>query len=169
MAAIDATTFPVNGQAYRLYGWVKSVLTGEVITGGLGTLAGSITKDGGASAATTNTPTEIGTTGCFYLDLTAAEMTANAVCIRVTSTATDSMDVTLVLPTLDLSVTTTNAHAQSVKKLEQYIMQTWGYSICRVVYDYTNSSVEMLQPGSVNAWLDATITGSPNTDKPELT
>lgn len=48
-----------------------------------------VSKDGGALANATNLPTELGTTGCYALTLTAAEMDALSVFVRFTPTGGD--------------------------------------------------------------------------------
>ena len=74
MAATDAIVFPVKNAAYRVYFTVRDS-TGTVITSWTSPTA-TISKDGAATVSSTNTPTEIGTSGMGYLDLTATEMNA---------------------------------------------------------------------------------------------
>lgn len=124
MASTDATNQPVKGQAYRLTGFIKLVTTLEVAAAGLSTLAGSISKDGGTMGATTATPVEIATnSGFFYLDLTASEMSAQTVAIKVTATAANTEDFAIVLYPLDLTESGTRAPSQTVKKWEQYVLE----------------------------------------------
>ena len=80
MAITDARPVTRYGEAYRLYFPIFSE-TGEVssTTG----MTASISIDGGDFAATTNNPTQIQTSGMFYIDLTAAEMTGYAVAIKI--------------------------------------------------------------------------------------
>ena len=75
----------MKGVACRIYWVVLDVSTGNPITGGLDTPAATLSIDGAAFASATNTPTEIGTSGYGYLDLTVAEMGCNGLCINVTS------------------------------------------------------------------------------------
>lgn len=56
-----------------------------------------ISKDGAAFANTTNLPTEIGSTGRYYLALTGAETAADWILIKATHTGVD--DVDLLVPT----------------------------------------------------------------------
>jgi hypothetical protein len=107
MASPDAKPFPVSGQPYRLYFVVKSLVTGNPVTGGLTglsiTVAGTpqstaqISQDGGLFNHTVNIPQEIGTSGYGYLDLTSAEMTASALVIRVTTSNTNAIEWQTVL------------------------------------------------------------------------
>jgi hypothetical protein len=85
MATTDATPFPVKNEAYRFYFSIRSSTTGNPITGGLTTLACTLSKDGASFVSSTNSPVEIGTTGYGYVDLTAAECNYSAVTIQVTA------------------------------------------------------------------------------------
>lgn len=127
MASTDATLFPVNGQAYRTAGVIRSSASGNPVTGGLTTLAATVSKDGGAFGAIAGTVTEIGTTGYFYLDLTAADMTGNLLVVHVTAANANAMYDSIVINTADLAETTDHAYDHSVKKLEQYISQAHAY------------------------------------------
>lgn len=109
MASSDAKPFPVSGQPYRLYFVVKSLVTGNPVTGGLTgltiTVAGTpqstaqISQDGGLFNHTVNVPQEIGTSGYGYLDLTSAEMTANALVVRVTTSNANAIEWQTILLT----------------------------------------------------------------------
>jgi hypothetical protein len=92
MAATDAKVFPASGVAFRVHFCIRNSTTGNPLTGGLTGLAGKISKDGAAFAATTNVPVEIGTTGYGYLDLTAAEMTMSGGIVGVTATNTSAIE-----------------------------------------------------------------------------
>lgn len=83
MASSDALPVPRKGVAYRYYFPAQKSDGTSIFT--WSSAAARISKDGGADAATTNSPTEIGTTfGGGYIDLTATEMTADAVILKVT-------------------------------------------------------------------------------------
>lgn len=93
----------------RYYGvsdWVTFGLyepSGEDLVSGLSFAAGDvkISKDEGAAANTTNLPSEIGTTGTYKLQLTATEMEAKRVTIRVADQGTKTwQDITLCIETL---------------------------------------------------------------------
>lgn len=86
MAASDAYQFPLKGVANQLSGWIVSYSAANPITGGLTGLAATISKDNGTFASTTNAPVEIGTTGAFYLLLTATECNCSTAQITVTAT-----------------------------------------------------------------------------------
>lgn len=127
MSAADATPFPVYGQAYRFSGAIYDVTTGQVITGGLSSLAGTASADGAAFSGTGVTVTEIGTTGYFTVDLTAAVMTAYTVIVKVTEATANSADLSIVVNPVVLDEFTGRADAQSVKRLEQYVQQGLEY------------------------------------------
>lgn len=128
MASTDASYHPIRGQAYRITAPIRLVTTLEVAGAGLSTLAGTVSKDGGAFASTTSTPVEIATnSGFFTLDLSATEMTANTVAVKVTAAVANSEDFTIVLYPLDLSEPTGRADAQSVKRFENYVVQALGW------------------------------------------
>lgn len=90
MASSD--TRLLKNAAARVYGCIKDNTTGRVITGGLTTLAATISKDGAAFAATGVTVTEIGTTGFFSVDITAAEFTSYVTVLKAESADSDSVD-----------------------------------------------------------------------------
>lgn len=85
MAATDANPIAIKGAAYRATFFIMDG-SGAPVTGAAG-LDSERSLDAAAFADCTNEATEIGR-GAYYLDLTAAEMTADTVAITVqTSTA----------------------------------------------------------------------------------
>lgn len=95
MAATDARPVPRKNTAYRLPLAIRKN-DGTLIT----TWAGQDSKvslDGEAFADCTNEATEIGTSGCGYIDLTAGEMNADSVIVKITVTNTDALPVVIVL------------------------------------------------------------------------
>lgn len=95
MAATDARPVPRKNVAFRLYFAVRKN-DGTLIT----TWAGQdseVSLDGAAFADCTNEATEIGTSGCGYLDLTSSEMNADCVILKVTVTNTDALPLVLTL------------------------------------------------------------------------
>jgi hypothetical protein len=86
MAATDAMAVPKKNTAYR-HTFVILDADGDPVSGAAG-LDSEVSKDGAAFADCTNEATEIGTSGFYYLDLTATEMNADTVAVRVqTSTS----------------------------------------------------------------------------------
>jgi hypothetical protein len=87
MAASDASAFPPRGVAFRL-GVSFRTTSGVLITGWTGASA-TVYVDG--SAAGTATPTEYGSLGMGYIDLTAAQM--NGALIQIVATVTNTGNV----------------------------------------------------------------------------
>lgn len=125
MAATDATYFPVKNQAYRLTRVFTLVTTGKESSGSLTSLAATVSKDQGAAATATGTPTQVGTTGLVYLDLTATEMNADTVVIRFTSALANTVDVITVLTPVDLSEVVGRPDSASVKKMERFLLSLY--------------------------------------------
>ena len=84
MASGDANVFPPKNTAFRLYGIHFRDNTGALVTSWTGA-ASSISIDG-AAASSGGTPTEIGTTGMGYLDLTSGDMNGEAISVKCTVT-----------------------------------------------------------------------------------
>ena len=96
MAASDARPVPRKNTAFRFYFAIRKPSDSTLIT----TWAGAdseVSLDGAAFADCTNEATEIGTTGCGYIDLTAAEMNADAVVLKVTVTNTGAVPLVFTL------------------------------------------------------------------------
>lgn len=97
MASTDAIPVPRKNVAWRMYFAIRKN-DGTLITSWAGADT-EISKDGGAFADCTNEATEIGTSGCGYIDLTSTEMNADNVIIKTTVTNTDALPlVTVVWP-----------------------------------------------------------------------
>lgn len=80
MPATDARTIPVKGSPYRVtFPILDNSNTPTSVTG----LDSEISKDQAAFADCVNEATQIGTSGWYYLDLTADEMGASTVAIQV--------------------------------------------------------------------------------------
>lgn len=135
MASTDSIQTPVKGQAFRLYGVIRSSATANPITGGLTTPTVTGSLDGGAFASTGLTVTEIGTTGYFYVDIDATRMNVNAIIIEVTAANANAVKFSRVINPADISESTTRATAQSPIKLEQIIRQGWAFQFNRNTID----------------------------------
>lgn len=95
MAASDSIPVPRKNTAFRLYFAIRKN-DGTLIT----TWAGQdseVSLDGAAFADCTNEATEIGTSGCGYIDFTAAEMNADNVVYKLTVTNTSALPIVVVL------------------------------------------------------------------------
>lgn len=95
MPASDAFPVPRKNTAWRVYFAIRKS-DGTLITSWTGADSEE-SLDGGAFSDCTNEATEIGTSGCGYLDLTAAEMNADAVLVKITVTNTGALPLVLTL------------------------------------------------------------------------
>jgi hypothetical protein len=96
MAASDAIPVPRKNTAYRFYFAIRKPSDSTLIT----TWAGQdseVSLDGAAFADCTNEATEIGTSGCGYIDLTSSEMNADNVLLKVTVTNTGAVPLVFAL------------------------------------------------------------------------
>lgn len=93
MAATDAKPLALKNSAYRFYFAVRKN-DGTLITTWTG-MDSEVSLDGAAFADCTNEATEIGTTGCGYIDFTAAEMNADAVIYKLTVTNTGALPLVI--------------------------------------------------------------------------
>jgi hypothetical protein len=159
MAATDSIPNPIKGQAFRLYGFTLNSITGKVITGGLTGLAATISKDGASFASVTNAPVEIGTTGAWSLDLTATECDADTIQVIVSATNANARDAAFVVAMNDLSLLTTNAWNQSVKRLEQFLIQTHGVATVKIENDGTTLVLSL--PVGAGTWLSGGVDNGP--------
>ena len=95
MASTDAMPVPKKNTAYRHYLAIRKN-DGSLIT----TWAGQdseVSKDGGNYSDCTNEATEIQTSGTGYIDLTASEMNADCVVLKITVTNTDAQPYVVML------------------------------------------------------------------------
>lgn len=116
MAASDARPVPRKNAAWRVYFAIRKS-DGTLITSWTGADS-EVSKDGGSFADCTDEATEVGTSGCGYLDLSASEMNADAVTIKITVTNTGALPLVLtVFPEEagDYRIDTTNIDAIKAK------------------------------------------------------
>lgn len=81
MASSDARPVPRKNTAFRVYFPLLDA-DGDTVTGASG-LDSEVSIDGAAFSDCTNEATEIGSSGIYYLDLTAGEMNGDAVVVQV--------------------------------------------------------------------------------------
>lgn len=95
MAASDARPVPRKNAAYRV---VFPILDadGDLVSAAAG-LDSEVSKDAGAPTDCVNEATEIGSSGMYYLDLTAAEMNADCVAILVKTSTSGAKTTPIVL------------------------------------------------------------------------
>lgn len=126
MAASDSTMFPVKGQAYRFYFVIRSSSTGNPITGGLTSLAATISKDGGSFASIAGTLAEIGTSGYGYVDLTSADTNADGYIVQITAGNSNAVYAALFVAPGHFAQFTGTAMTQPVKRFEQFWTDIWS-------------------------------------------
>ena len=90
MASTDAIPVPRKNAAYRFYFAIRKPSDSTLITTWTG-MDSEVSLDGAAFSDCTNEATEIGTSGCGYIDLTASEMNADSVILKVTVTNTGAV------------------------------------------------------------------------------
>ena len=95
MASTDARMFPSKNVAYRMAICFRKN-DGTLIIGWTGADT-ELSLDGAAFADATNEATEIGTSGCGYLDLTSAELNADMVWVKSTVTNTDALPLAIAI------------------------------------------------------------------------
>lgn len=96
MAASDAIPVPRKNTAYRYYFAIRKPADSTLITTWTG-MDSEVSLDGASFNDCTNEATEIGTSGCGYIDLTASEMNADAVTLKITVTNTGAVPLVFVL------------------------------------------------------------------------
>ena len=157
MSAAQAIPFPVNAQGFRISGVILAVSTLRPITGALTGLAATISIDGAAFAATSSAPVEIGTTGFFTLDLTAAEMTGSTIIVNVVATNVGAVYDVRVINPLALSEPTGRYDAASVVRLEQLLTQVYQFMHNYQGFNAAGTSYNIYKADSATLALSATI------------
>jgi hypothetical protein len=103
MASTDARPVPLKNVAFRVSFPIVDA-DGDLVTGATG-LDSEVSKDAGAFADCTNEATEIGSSGMYYLDLTATEMNSDTVIVIVqTSSAGAKTSPIVMYPAGDGSI-----------------------------------------------------------------
>src|SRR3989304_2203315 len=96
MAASDAKAVPIKNAAYRVTFPILDA-DGDLVTAATA-LDSEISGDGGTFADATSEATEIATSsGMYFLDLTAAEMNYDTVCIIVKTTTSGAKTTPIVM------------------------------------------------------------------------
>lgn len=152
MAASDSRTFPEKGVAQRVYGVFTLVTTGKESSGSLTALAATVSKDGGAYASCTNSPTQQGTTGIVYVDLTATEMNANQVIVKFASSLANTVDVIIPITPLEWA----SAAGRGNSRFEQLLRKVFEYT-CNLMSRSSSSVTLYCDDGSTTS-LSGTVT-----------
>lgn len=150
MAASDASTFPVKGQAFRLSAALFDN-TGALIAvmGGLAGLAAKVSIDGGTLTNSTNAATEApSVSGLVYLDLTTSEMNGNTVTVVLTCTNTDANATVIILYPYDSSKEVT-LNSNPLKWVGTTIPAPNQSGIPIVDMSYTKGTISPAAAGSV--------------------
>lgn len=87
--------------------------TGDAKTGA--TLTTTISKDGGAAVATTNSAAEVGATARYTLQLTSTEMDADVVCIKITGTGVLTTFITVYTDTIAADISVVQADTDDIQ------------------------------------------------------
>lgn len=95
MAATDARPVPRRAAAFRYYFAIRDT-AGALVTGWTGADT-ELSQDGAGFVDAAAEATEIGASGIGYIDLSATEMTADAVVIKVTVTNSGALPVVVTL------------------------------------------------------------------------
>jgi len=85
VSASDAIPVPRKNTAFRFYFAIRKPSDSTLITSWTGADS-EVSLDGAAFGDCTNEATEIGTSGCGYIDLTSSEMNADSVILKITVT-----------------------------------------------------------------------------------
>lgn len=144
----NAVCFPVYGQAFDFTDCIKSSVTANPLTGGLGTLAILISKDGAAFGAAAGTVVEVASTpGFVNVSLTAVDMTAKVIAYQVTSNASNAVYATGEIKPLDLAQYSGKATDQAILKLEKIIRDIHDFDFMKmdVVVSEETSAMRLYQ------------------------
>lgn len=95
MAATDARPVPRKNAAFRHYFAIRKN-DGTLITSWTGADS-EVSLDGAAFSDCTNEATEIGSSGCGYIDLTSTEINADAVVLKITVSNASALPLVFVL------------------------------------------------------------------------
>lgn len=113
MASTDAIPVPRKNTAFRWTFAIRKPSDATLITTWAG-MDSEVSLDGGSFSDCTNEATEIGTSGVGYIDLTAAEMNADCVVLKVTVTNSGAVPLVFVFypeSAGDYRIDTTNIDA----------------------------------------------------------
>lgn len=164
MGASDTRPIPLKGTAYRLYFPIQNS-SGALVSGAAG-LDSEVSIDAGAFADCTNEATEIGTSGWYYLDLTAGEMNGDSICISVKTSTSGALTTPIwLMPAEDsdirVDVVRVSGDATAADNLESFMDGTGYAGTNNTIPNVTTVSTVS---GSV-ASVTAAVTVGTNNDK----
>lgn len=168
MAVADSSYYPTYGQAFRLYGKIVNVTTGNPIPT-LTALACTISKDGGAFSATGVTVTETpAASGYIAIDINATGMTANSVVVEATASNGSAVKFTAFLQPVVLTESAGHWRSQAVNRLEQSNVQMSAFMTNRHTVAlalesvYARDDVTLLFSSSISGIASASSTQTRN-------
>lgn len=94
---------------------------------------------------------EIGTTGWFTVDFTAAAMTGNTIAVQVTASNANAVYFKRVIIPADLTEITGHWFDATVKRIEKGIMQMTGYFYNKIKRNKTTGLVTVYQSDASTA------------------
>ena len=168
MAATDARPIPWKSAAYRVT-FPLFDADGDLVTGAAG-LDSEVSLDGGTFTDCTNEATEIATSsGVYYLDLTAAEMSADTVAIIVKTSTAGAKTTPIVLypvETGDIPVNTTqiSGDTTAADNCESFFDGTGYAGTNNVIPTVTTLTGHTAQTGDAFARLGAPAGASVSAD-----
>lgn len=171
MASADATVFGVKGQALRVYGCIKDSTTGNPLDISAATMTATWSQDGTNSS---NVPTSAGSaygtitkvtghTGHFYVDIIAASNDFYHISMTIASNASNSVSCTFDITNTLMSEESSAWSAQTVKRLEQAMLQGVGYSMNKVVIDNTSGALTVYKRDGTTVWFTGTASDDGST------
>ena len=124
MATTDATPIPRKNVAYRLYTEVRKN-DGTLISSVTGADT-EISEDGGTFTDATYEFTEIGTSGCGYIEFSSTEMNADSVVVKLTATNTSAIPTVVCVPAGDGDILLTADNTAIVTAMLAATAETQG-------------------------------------------
>jgi hypothetical protein len=128
----NAVALPVKGQACDFCAVIFSSSTGNPLTGALADLEGYVGVDDAAFATTGVTVANPNTDGFVHVSIDATRMNGKVIKFRIQTSTANAMYACGEIRTLDLSEPTGHWLLATVKKLEQGVVQGFGYLLNKV-------------------------------------
>lgn len=152
----------IKNQATRVWGFIRSDATGDLLTGGLGTLAGTVFIDG-ASGVSTTTPVEApANSGVFYVDLTAGNMNGECITLKVTASAANAMDYVETIYTLSTEQYVGEWLSDTSKRPEELILQMATYILGKTAQSNSSGTITVYKTDGTTAIGTRTWTNTGN-------
>lgn len=172
MAAADSKRI-IRNAAYRFHFMMRTITDGQILSGDAGNLDAEVSLASASFADITASETEIGSTGVYYVDMTAAEMTADgSILIRVTSSTSNADELFVELqpePALDSGVvsaggTSTTILLRSAASSTDNIYNGAVIELVRGTGAGQSRTIVAYDGGTVTATVDRAWATNPSTD-----